>query len=91
MLFDEFVELARAGWRIGKLRPTGIFLPECAHTIFQGEVVLDHLEAWKDTSATRCSTKMVLRLAVYSTALRPKAYLAGRSGHEAQGSGMSLG
>ena len=27
----------------------------------------------------------------YSTALRPKAYLAGRSGHEAQGSVMSLG
>jgi hypothetical protein len=27
----------------------------------------------------------------FSTALRPKAYLAGRSGHEAQGSVMSLG
>ena len=26
-----------------------------------------------------------------STALRPKAHLAGRSGHEAQGSGKSLG
>src|ERR1700752_3086566 len=59
MCFDEFVELARAWSRIGKLRPAGIRLPECAHTIFQCEVVLEHLEAWKHTSARRCSTKMV--------------------------------
>jgi hypothetical protein len=44
MLFYEFKESARARWRIGKLRPAGILLPERTHAFFECGIVIGHLE-----------------------------------------------
>jgi hypothetical protein len=44
MLFYELIKPARTRWRIGKLAPAGILLPEGTDTFLEYGVVFRHFE-----------------------------------------------